>query len=124
MITAEQIDFNTPPEAEYDWVQTILFPVIVPEENIYALIYSAARPVLGVVANQVVIYGALTDTKAEMLHLYDNQHLPPPLKKRSRQQVTKSTVQKPDPAGGQVGENEASQTSVNHQAMTTVAWQQ
>lgn len=78
MITADQIDYNTPPEARYDWVETMLFPVIVPEENIYALIYCASRPVLGVMANQIMIYGALSDTKAEMLHYYDNQHLPLP----------------------------------------------
>ena len=78
MITADQIDYNTPPEAEYDWVETMLFPVIVPEENIYALLYCASRPVLGVMANQIMIYGALSDTKAEMLHYFDNQHLPLP----------------------------------------------
>lgn len=78
MITADQIDFNTPADAGHDWVETMLFPVIVPEENIYALVYCASRPVLGTMANQIMIYGALSDTKAEMLHFYDNQHLPLP----------------------------------------------
>ena len=77
-ITAEQYDYNVADDADYTWVETMLFPVIVPEANIYALLYNSAKPTLGCMAQQVLISGALCDTEAEMLHYYDNQHLPLP----------------------------------------------
>lgn len=78
MIAAEQVDYQMPPDAAFDWVETWLFPVVVPEAGINVMIYVAARPALGTVANQIVIGGSLTDTKAELLHYYDHQHLPLP----------------------------------------------
>lgn len=80
MISPEQIDYQVPPGADHSWVETYLIPVVIPEEHIYALIYVCARPVLGVMSNQVMIMGSLSDNRSDLLHYNDNQHLPAPLK--------------------------------------------
>lgn len=78
MITADQLEYQAPPGADHNWVETYVLPVVVPEEHVYALIYVCIRPVLGVMANQVMICGALCESRAELLHYNDNQHLPAP----------------------------------------------
>lgn len=78
MITAEQFEYQNPLGADHDWVETYVFPVVVPEEHLYALIYVCVRPTLGVMANQVMICGSLSDTRSDLLHYNDNQHLPAP----------------------------------------------
>jgi hypothetical protein len=80
MIRADQVDYQNPPGADYTWVETYLIPVVAPADHIYALVYVCARPVLGVMANQVTICGALAESRAELLHYNDNQHLPLPSK--------------------------------------------
>ena len=80
MITAEQIDYQNPPEADHSWVETYLIPIVVPQEHLYALVYVCARPALGVMANQVMVCGALSDNRSDLLHYNDNQHLPAPKK--------------------------------------------
>lgn len=80
MINHEHFEYQNPPHADENWVESFVFPVVVPEESIYTLIYVCVRPTLGVMANQVMISGALTDTRAELLHYNDNQHLPAPEK--------------------------------------------
>ena len=78
MITARQIDYQTPPDADHTWVETYLIPIVVPEAHLYALVYVCARPVLGVMSNQVMVCGALSDNRSDLLHYNDNQHLPAP----------------------------------------------
>lgn len=78
MITARQFEYQNPPEADHDWVETYVFPVVVPEAHLYGLVYVCARPALGVMANQVIISGSLSDTRSDLLHYADNQHLPAP----------------------------------------------
>ncbi len=80
MIRADQIDYQNPPNADHTWVETLLFPVVVPEAHLYALIYVCARPALGVMANQVMVCGALSDNRSDLLHYNDNQHMPAPKK--------------------------------------------
>lgn len=80
MIEAIHVDYQNPPDADHNWVETYLIPIIVPEEHIYALVYVCARPGLGVMANQVVVCGALSDNRSDLLHYNDNQHLPAPEK--------------------------------------------
>lgn len=78
MITPEQIEYQAPPDADHQWVETYLIPIVVPEEHVYALVYVCARPGLGVMSNQVVVCGALSDNRSDLLHYYDHQHLPAP----------------------------------------------
>ena len=80
MITAEQLDYQAPPDADHSWVETYVLPVVVPDVPLYALIYVCIRPGLGVMANQVMITGALCESRAEQLHYSDNQHMPAPEK--------------------------------------------
>ncbi|HEY5852632.1 MAG TPA: hypothetical protein VIW24_00930 [Aldersonia sp.] len=76
--TAEHFEYQNPPDADHLWVETILFPIVVPEAHLYALIYTNVRPTLGVMWNQVMVCGTLTDTRAELLHYNENPHLPAP----------------------------------------------
>lgn len=78
MITAEDLDYHTPAEADHTWAETSLFPVIVPGAHLYALVYFITRPALGVMTNDIVIYGGLADTRAELLYHDVQQHLPAP----------------------------------------------
>ena len=80
MITAEQIDYQNPPDADHNWVETYLIPIVIPEEHIYALVYVCARPAMGVMSNQIMVCGALSDNRSDLLHYNDNQHLPAPKK--------------------------------------------
>jgi hypothetical protein len=76
MISAAQIDYQNPPDTDHNWVETLLFPVVIPQEHIYALIYVCARPTMGVMANQVMVHGCLSDNRFDLLHYNDN--LPAP----------------------------------------------
>jgi hypothetical protein len=97
MITAEQLDYQNPADADHSWVETYVLPVVVPEERIYALIYVCVRPGLGVMANQVMICGALCESRAELLHYTDNQHLPAPAKFSDWSSEIGLTVRATDP---------------------------
>ncbi|WP_140847416.1 hypothetical protein [Paracoccus sp. FO-3] len=78
MITADMIDFQAPPDADHNWVETMVLPFVIPEEGISALVYVCIRPGLGVMANQVMINGALSDNRMDLLHYCDHQHMPAP----------------------------------------------
>ena len=78
MITADQIDYQNPPDADHLWSETFVFPVVVPEAHIYALVYVCVRPGIGVMANQVLIHGTLSDSRSDLLHYSENPHLPAP----------------------------------------------
>lgn len=80
MITAAELEYQAPDDADYDWAETYFLPISVPEEHIYAHVYVVVRPVLGVMINEVYVYGSLTDTKSELLHCNVRQHLPAPEK--------------------------------------------
>ena len=77
-IRAEDVEYHTPSEADYTWTETWLFPVVVPDEHLYALVYVQARPVLGVMTNDISVIGALTDVRSELLYYDVRNHLPAP----------------------------------------------
>jgi hypothetical protein len=78
VLTAESFEFQHPPDADHLWVETLLFPVVVPEARLYALLYTNVRPALGVMWNQVMVCGTLTEDRGELLHYAENPHLPAP----------------------------------------------
>jgi hypothetical protein len=78
VLTAESFEYQTPDGADHLWVETLLFPVVVPEAHLYALVYTNVRPTLGVMWNQVMVCGTLTEDRAELLHYAENPHLPAP----------------------------------------------
>lgn len=75
MLTPKHFEYQAPADADHLWVETLLFPVVIPEEHIYALVYTNVRPAFGVMWNQVMISGCLTDTRAELLHYAENPYL-------------------------------------------------
>ncbi|WP_281783317.1 DUF7064 domain-containing protein [Sinimarinibacterium flocculans] len=78
MIGPEDADFHCPPDADYRWAETNIFSFLVPEEKLMACIYTVSRPVLGVMAADIVVYGALSSRRAECLYIDSQQHLPAP----------------------------------------------
>ena len=78
MITAQDVEFHTPPGANHKWCETYIFPIAVPEENILVMVYVAARPVLGVMLNDIYVFGTLTDNRADLLYIDSQVHLPAP----------------------------------------------
>ncbi len=78
MITPEDVEFHTPPHADYKWAETYIFPIAIPEEHIMVMVYVAARPKLGVMLNDVYVYGTLTDNRAELMYVDSQVHLPAP----------------------------------------------
>ncbi|GAC1390996.1 MAG: hypothetical protein NVSMB34_05010 [Variovorax sp.] len=78
MITAEDVEYHTPPGADHRWAETYIFPIAIPEEHILVMVYVVARPKLGVMLNDIYIYGTLTDNRAELLYVDSQVHLPAP----------------------------------------------
>jgi hypothetical protein len=78
MITAADLEYHTPPGANHKWCETYIFPIAIPEENILVMVYVAARPVLGVMLNDIYVFGSLTDNRAELLYVDSQVHLPAP----------------------------------------------
>lgn len=80
MITASDVEYHTPPGADHRWAETYIFPIAIPEEHILVMVYVAARPKLGVMLNDIYVYGTLTDNRAELLYVDSQVHLPAPAK--------------------------------------------
>jgi len=78
MITASDLEYHTPPNANYKWAETYIFPIAIPEEHLLVMVYVAARPVLGVMLNEIYFIGSLTDNRAELLYVDSQVHLPAP----------------------------------------------
>jgi len=78
MLSAESFDFQHPDDPGHLWVETLLFPVVVPEAHLYALVYTNVRPAFGVMWNQIMVSGALSDSRADLLHYAENHFLPAP----------------------------------------------
>ncbi len=78
MITASDVEYHTPPGADYRWAETYIFPIAIPEEHILVMVYVAARPTLGVMLNEIYVFGTLTDNRAELLYVDSQVHLPAP----------------------------------------------
>lgn len=78
MITAKDVEYHTPAGADHRWAETYIFPIAIPEERILVMVYVVARPKLGVMLNDIYIYGTLTDNRAELLYVDSQVHLPAP----------------------------------------------
>ena len=78
MIKQQDIEFHTPPNADYLWAETNYFAFTIPEEKLLASVYVVYRKGLGVMSADVTIIGSLTDTRAECLYVDNHQHLPAP----------------------------------------------
>lgn len=78
MITPDDVEFHTPPDADHRWAETFLFPIAIPESRLMVMVYVAVRPQLGVMLNDVLVFGTLTDNRAELLYVDSQVHLPAP----------------------------------------------
>ena len=78
MIKDSDIEFHTPENADYLWAETNYFGFSIPEEKIMGSVYVVIRKGLGVMSADVSIWSAVTDNRAECLHVNNHQHLPAP----------------------------------------------
>ncbi|MEC7762117.1 MAG: hypothetical protein VX874_09450 [Pseudomonadota bacterium] len=78
MITAKDLEYHTPEDAGHTWAETYYFPIAIPEEHIMVTIYVVVRPGLGVMVNDIAIYGTLSDTRDDLLYFDVQPHLPAP----------------------------------------------
>ncbi|WP_433503047.1 DUF7064 domain-containing protein [Pseudonocardia halophobica] len=78
MISAEHYGFQHTADADHTWLESLQFPVVVPEAHLYALCYINVRPTLGVMWNQVMVCGTLTESRSDLLHYNENHFLPAP----------------------------------------------
>jgi len=78
MITANDLEYHTPPNAGHTWAETYFFPIIIPQERLMITVYVVVRPGLGVMVNDVAIYGALSETRSDLVYFHVEPHLPAP----------------------------------------------
>ena len=80
MIHPQDIEFHIPPDADHTWAETNYFCLTIPEARLMASVYVVTRKGLGVQHVDVIVFGALTDSRAECLYIDSQQHLPAPEK--------------------------------------------
>ena len=80
MITAKDVEFHTPANADYRYGETNYFCLYIPEERIMAQVYTLARKAIGVMYADVLMLGCLTESRGEYLYFDAQQHLPAPEK--------------------------------------------
>lgn len=78
MIRPEDAEFHFKPDSDWQWVETLALPFVVPEENINVVIYVVTRPMLGVCAADITIMDRITDLWEEQAYIDNMQHLPCP----------------------------------------------
>ncbi len=78
MITAKDVEFHNPPDADHRYAETNWFCIYIPKEKLMAIIYTVARRGVGVQSCDVSLYGALVDNRAETLYLDAQMALPCP----------------------------------------------
>ena len=78
MITSEDLEFHTPPDAGHSWAETYFFPIIIPEERLMITVYVVVRPGIGVMVNDIAIYGSLSQTRGDLVYFHAEPHLPAP----------------------------------------------
>jgi hypothetical protein len=78
MITAQDLEYHTPADAGHTWAETYFFPIALPEEHLLVTVYVVVRPGIGVMTNDVTVYGALSDTRSDLLYFDVQPHLPAP----------------------------------------------
>lgn len=78
MITADDLEWHYGPDADHRWAETYFFPVVVPEEHLFAQIYVVTRPKIGAMVSDVIVYGSLSDRRSDLYYMDTRQHLPCP----------------------------------------------
>ena len=78
MITAKDLEYHTPADAGHTWAETYFFPIALPEEHLLVTVYVVVRPGIGVMVNDIAVYGSLTDNRSDLLYLDAQHHLPAP----------------------------------------------
>ncbi len=76
MIRAEDTDFHTPPDVGHTWSETNFFCASIPEERLMITFYTLFRKGIGVMLSDIVVFGAFTNSRAELVYLDSQQHLP------------------------------------------------
>ena len=76
MIKPEDIDFHTPENAGHIWAETNYFCASLPEERIMITFYTLFRKGIGVMLSDIVVFGAFTNSRAEVLYIDTQQQLP------------------------------------------------
>ena len=80
MITASDLEYHTPADAGHTWAETYFFPIIIPEERLMITVYVVTRPGLGVMVNDVAVYGSLSETRSDLIYFHVEPHLPAPVR--------------------------------------------
>ena len=80
LITARDVEFHTPANADHRHAETNWFCFYIPKEKLMAIVYTVARRGVGVQSCDVSLYGALVDNRAETLYLDSQMALPCPPK--------------------------------------------
>ena len=78
MITARDLEYHTPVDAGHTWAETYFFAIALPEEHLLVTVYVVVRPGIGVMVNDVTVYGALSNTRSDLLYFDVQPHLPAP----------------------------------------------
>jgi hypothetical protein len=78
MISAQDLEYHTPPDGGHTWAETYFFPIVLPEERLMMTVYVVIRPGLGVMVNDIAVYGALSDTRSDLVYFHVEPHLPAP----------------------------------------------
>ncbi|NEK56846.1 hypothetical protein GCU56_03035 [Geodermatophilus sabuli] len=76
VFTDDDTEFHTPDSADHEWAETNSFAITIPEERVMAFFYVLVRRGLGVMLNDVSVFGGLAGSRAELLYLDSRQHLP------------------------------------------------
>ena len=78
MITAEDVEYHNPGDADHRYAETNWFCFYIPKERLMAIVYTVARRAVGVQSCDISLYGALVDSRAETLYLDSQMALPAP----------------------------------------------
>ncbi len=78
MITAKDLEYHFTANDDYTWTETYYIPISVPQERLFAHVYVAARPVLGSMAADIRVMGAVSGTELDLLYVDTQFHLPAP----------------------------------------------
>jgi hypothetical protein len=78
MIKAEDVRAHTPTDCPYDWAETRFFSVYLPEPNITAWVYNAARAGVGAFVCDVTAINRVGTSPLDAIYFDFRQHLPMP----------------------------------------------
>jgi hypothetical protein len=78
MIRPQDFQYHFKADSHWQWVETIAFPISIPEARINGSIYVVARPMMGVCACDITIHDRISDLWEDQLYIDNQQHLPCP----------------------------------------------